>query len=566
LVSTSARQRHAAIAPYKIAPYNFPFTACVQSHKNYLRQLHAWTTLAEPNEQREEAASIIKNWIRGRETQASLNLDGLGLKKLPPIPRNCQELSADYNQLKVLPEHLPTSLLYLSVENNGLVALPKELPPQLKSLHVAHNALKRFTSDLPDSLEMLDIAHNAFRFLPHHYPSHIKNVFAGHNLIEVCPKSLLHYPLENLDLPHNRFERLPHNIDLSPIERINLSNNPLTNQTLHALATRQNGPQISYSISDGQATFPDEPLWKAIAHLMNGRSEKTIDQQAQMYSAWKAISEEPGAQDFAKLISRLASSIQASAPGFTAFADQWLEALAANPMLRQRTFLLASDAAANCEDRVAFTLNEMKKVRILDNIESGQYDHQISSLLNLARGMFRLNLLERVAREKTKSLASVDEIEVFLAYQVKLRQTLHLPLDVNEMRFFSASSVTKDDLKHAQFIVMQNENKEFERYFLTECSIWRSALKRIDGAGFQQAKDKIEQEKKGVHERLQKTLAHLERNKLSGWVDATKLLVTQFETQINAITYKEMRSLTEKIFNKRNVPITSLAPVWRPHL
>ncbi|WP_032487743.1 NEL-type E3 ubiquitin ligase domain-containing protein, partial [Yersinia pestis] len=66
------------------------------------------------------------------------------------------------------------------------------------------------------------------------------------------------------------------------------------------------------------------------------------------------------------------------------------------------------------------------------------------------REMFRLEQLENIAREKVKTLKtlnvhSVDDIEVYLAYQVKLRGSLELSSVNKEMRFFGVSDVTTDD-------------------------------------------------------------------------------------------------------------------------
>ncbi len=62
----------------------------------------------------------------------------------------------------------------------------------------------------------------------------------------------------------------------------------------------------------------------------------------------------------------------------------------------------------------------------------------------MARGreMFRLEQLENIAREKVKILKtlnvnSVDDIEVYLAYQVKLLNSLQLSSVNKEMRFLA---------------------------------------------------------------------------------------------------------------------------------
>jgi hypothetical protein len=51
--------------------------------------------------------------------------------------------------------------------------------------------------------------------------------------------------------------------------------------------------------------------------------------------------------------------------------------------------------------------------------------------------------LEQIAREKVKTLRFVDEIEVYLAYPVKLKERLDLQIDVKDMLYFGCSGVTE---------------------------------------------------------------------------------------------------------------------------
>ncbi|EIS95537.1 E3 ubiquitin-ligase sspH2 domain protein, partial [Yersinia pestis PY-88] len=88
---------------------------------------------------------------------------------------------------------------------------------------------------------------------------------------------------------------------------------------------------------------------------------------------------------------------------------------------------------------------------MLHEVEKGKYDEKLPELIARGREMFRLEQLENIAREKVKTLKtlnvhSVDDIEVYLAYQVKLRGSLELSSVNKEMRFFGVSDVTTDDL------------------------------------------------------------------------------------------------------------------------
>ncbi|MGN8544616.1 NEL-type E3 ubiquitin ligase domain-containing protein [Bradyrhizobium sp. 13971] len=69
-----------------------------------------------------------------------------------------------------------------------------------------------------------------------------------------------------------------------------------------------------------------------------------------------------------------------------------------------------------------------------------------------------------IARQKVNSLRFVDEIEVYLAYQVKLRDRLDLQLIAPDMRFYEVSYVTEHDLTAAETQVRNQEEAGFADY------------------------------------------------------------------------------------------------------
>lgn len=111
------------------------------SSTSTLDDLDRW---ASGEENGAKAAEIIRAWLAKNDSSAVLNLSGLGLKSLPPLPHGLEKLMANKNQLTVIPEHhLPASLTAIDVHNNQLVALPETLPiASLRLLNAANNLLK----------------------------------------------------------------------------------------------------------------------------------------------------------------------------------------------------------------------------------------------------------------------------------------------------------------------------------------------------------------------------------------------------------------------------------------
>lgn len=107
--------------------------------------------------------------------------------------------------------------------------------------------------------------------------------------------------------------------------------------------------------------------------------------------------------------------------------------------------------------------------------------------------MFRLECLERLAREKVKTLRFVDEIEVYLAYQVELREPLQLSSAIKKMRFLGAADLTPDDLEIALLTVKHRENSEFTAW-LSRWSPWETVLERLYNSPYQSAIAQLQDE------------------------------------------------------------------------
>ena len=185
--------------------------------------------------------------------------------------------------------------------------------------------------------------------------------------------------------------------------------------------------------------------------------------------------------EFSLFLDKLALSIIGRNPAFRMTFQSWLREMVAHPALRAHLFAVAQGATASCQDRVMLTANDMAKARLLFQVERGDYDQRLPELIAIARTMFRLEKLEAIARKKAASLMFVDEIEVYLAYQVKLCAPLRLPLVVDEMAYFKVSGVSDNDLLAAEATVKELENREFKDFLLT-WTPWLKAQKKGSGS------------------------------------------------------------------------------------
>jgi hypothetical protein len=179
---------------------------------------------------------------------------------------------------------------------------------------------------------------------------------------------------------------------------------------------------------------------------------------------------------------------------------------------------------------VTLTWNGMQTARLTDDVEDGAYDDRLDELVLEARHLFRLDALDRIAREKVESLHFVDEIEVYLAYQVKLRERLDLQLVAPDMRYFGVSHVTEDDLDAAEARVRTGEAAEFADYLATRWQPWETVVSRIDPEAYEAMQERlVEAMGEAFQTRLTQRLA---AESLTGDADAERELGAQVRDEL----------------------------------
>ncbi|EBB7183517.1 SPI-2 type III secretion system effector E3 ubiquitin transferase SspH2 [Salmonella enterica] len=385
------------------------------------------------------------------------------LTHLPALPSGLCKLWIFGNQLTSLPV-LPPGLQELSVSDNQLASLPA-LPSELCKLWAYNNQLTSLPT-LPSGLQELSVSDNQLASLPV-LPSELKELMVSGNRLTSLP--MLPSGLLSLSVYRNQLTRLPESlIHLSSETTVNLEGNPLSERTLQALreitsAPGYSGPIIQFDMAGASAPRETRALHLAAADWLVPAREG----EPAPADRWHMFGQEDNADAFSLFLDRLSETENfIKDAGFKAQISSWLAQLAEDEALRANTFAMATEATSSCEDRVTFFLHQMKNVQLVHNAEKGQYDNDLAALVATGREMFRLGKLEQIAREKVRTLALVDEIEVWLAYQNKLKKSLGLTSVTAEMRFFDVSGVTVTDLQDAELQVKAAEKSEFREWIL----------------------------------------------------------------------------------------------------
>ncbi|EEE9409851.1 SPI-2 type III secretion system effector E3 ubiquitin transferase SspH2, partial [Salmonella enterica subsp. enterica serovar Weltevreden] len=417
-------------------------------------------------------SGLCKLWIFGNQLTSlpvlpsglqELSVSDNQLASLPALPSELCKLWAYNNQLTSLPV-LPSGLQELSVSDNQLTSLPA-LPSELCKLWAYNNRLTSLPA-LPSGLKELIVSGNRLTSLPV-LPSELKELMVSGNRLTSLP--MLPSGLLSLSVYRNQLTRLPESlIHLSSETTVNLEGNPLSERTLQALreitsAPGYSGPRIRLDMAGASAPREARALHLAAADWLVPAREG----EPAPADRWHMFGQEDNAAAFSLFLDRLSETENfIKDAGFKAQISSWLAQLAEDEALRANTFAMATEATSSCEDRVTFFLHQMKNVQLVHNAEKGQYDNNLAALVATGREMFRLGKLEQIAREKVRTLALVDEIEVWLAYQNKLKKSLGLTSVTAEMRFFDVSGVTVTDLQDAELQVKAAEKSEFREWIL----------------------------------------------------------------------------------------------------
>ncbi|MCP1835390.1 hypothetical protein J2R76_003727 [Bradyrhizobium sp. USDA 4532] len=485
--------------------------------------LEAWAAEAGQgdHENRQEAVRRTKAWQETAPHEPPwLDLSLLSLTTLSAaLPAGLQHLNIDGNQLTSVPDILPSGLQTLHARNNWLANLPTNLPASVECLRASGNRLTSLPATLPVGLQRLYVPNNQLTSLPATLPAGLTLLSASGNRLTSLPTTLP-LGLRQLHVDNNRLTSLPETLltQLGSGCLVDLDDNPLparvrTNLTAATTAEGYAGPNVFFSDPDETAQARARPLPEAVADWLDEPDAAAI---------WRSFADEPGAEEYSRFLDRLRDTVNYDVFRRAVAAD--LRQAAGRPTLREHYFQAAVAANESCEDRIKLNWNGMQNARVNADVLDGAYNEHLDKLLQQGRIMFRLVALEGIAREKVTSLPFVDEIEVYLAYQAKLREPLELGHIAPDMRFVEVSYITEDDLAAAKTSVRNQEAAEFADFLATRWQPWDTLVSRIAPEAYAAMEGRMDEE---MESRLTQRLADHQPTS-----DAEPSLQAQIRTEI----------------------------------
>ncbi|WP_250965634.1 NEL-type E3 ubiquitin ligase domain-containing protein [Pseudomonas sp. CG7] len=424
-----------------------------------------------------------------------------------------------------------SSLRWLDMSDNRLTTIPAAVGPMngLTKLLLTNNALSLTPRCIEilqglTRLKVLNFENNPLGQLPDFSRmSDLRGLGLKGTGINTWPAGLRGLPLEFVDLRDNQLTDVPDALvnptaaDALATARVNgvtfLQGNPLsaaTQQRLHDywadlwrvhpewITLRQHGA-FGHAAT---GTAANVQQW--LQNLPDG-------QLAEKRALWQSLASEPQSGELFELLNRLATSYQ----GEEHYADlqlrvwRMLEAASGSTELRRELFELAGAPA--CEDRAALSFSYLEIRLMIHNAKAAASgEEEAATLLRLAKGLFRLDEVERIAlqdvqkrrdaiaarsdltpAQRTRQLRNIEEVEVRLAYRVGLKDRLALPGQPEGGRFIHMGNVTSLMLDDAAKQVLALDDSPRLLQSIVGREFWIDFLKQQHQPAFEALADTL---------------------------------------------------------------------------
>jgi hypothetical protein len=426
--------------------------------------------------------------------------------------------------------HFPT-LRWLNLRSNRLPRLPEAIGDMggLTKLFLEGNQITLGPQEGVrlaglSNLKMLRLDNNPLQAPPDvGQMTHLRGLTLRHTGIDRWPPGLTELTgVEHIDLRHNRITEIPDAV-LNPstdradaMTRMNdgtyLHDNPLSVESAQRLADYRERTGISLGVIErpmriharrGAVTTIEAqcPAW------LQGEPPAQITLKTRQ---WEALQAESDSEGFFTLLEdlRVSADYQHNYTELKGSVWAMIDAASQSTELRGELFRMAAHGRT-CSDGVTLVFSELK-IRVLVHqallaAGDGQAEAQ---LLKLARGLYRLDEVEKIAQQdiaariqainddpqlspvqRDARIERIDQVEVRLAYRVGLRATLELPGQARNASFLGIAGVTPQMLTTAQEQVLQLEAGPGLLASILQRDYWVEFLKQKYADRFEQVNE-----------------------------------------------------------------------------
>ncbi len=401
--------------------------------------------------------------------------------------------------------HYFPNLRALDLSDNALVAPPRlqENLPALESLNLSNNQLTLTAESVTDMAGLTRL--QTLRLAGNSALSQGPDVsqMAELQLLDLHDTGITNWPIGLLTLPRPRAFEL--DLQGNPIEQVPQVTSGSEQARLVA-RTRLSRDRLSdqgreqfqgYMRSvgyDPARSYPPKGEEISVYWLEGLSGVQREGRQA----TWDELEGEPNAQGFFEVLEQLTDSAdyveESSRPGLKQRVWRMLDAVTQDTPLREELFRMATNPDT-CADAGAQIFNEMGiKVLVHEAYLGGSPEQIETSLIRLAKGKSRLDQVNEIARATVQSrlqagetfmavdedgdiTGTIDEVEVYLAFQTGLADRLELPWQSRGMLFREMAEVSDAQIDQAYESVLTLEAGEGGVNRIIEQRFWRKYLK-----------------------------------------------------------------------------------------
>lgn len=376
----------------------------------------------------------------------------------------CRKIEALPNQINNL-----KMLKVLSLSDSNLIALPNEVGCLL-SLETVYLRKTKLTA-LPEaignlkSLKKLSLSDN----------EHLAQLPERIGELEALEKLDLSSCSSLTSLP-NKILELPESCEVC-LEGCSLSERVIRDLQQRTSARDYRGPRLFFSMATYNRSVKMISLEKLLEEINECSGKKTCSFNLEILTNTNKNS----LRDWLSRLKDTADYQRGNRKQFASCIASYLEKAQTDKDFCETFFNTIEEATSSCGDRVALSI-----LHIDINYQLTVAKDPIKVRDLLIHGVWTLSFLEECAREKVKTLHFVDEIEVYLAYPIQLKESLNIPIHLEQMLFFGVSGVTPEDLKTAEeYVQARIESLDAQIDFLIAQPKWCEVLSRTNNKDYE---------------------------------------------------------------------------------
>ncbi|MGH2613591.1 MAG: NEL-type E3 ubiquitin ligase domain-containing protein [Rhabdochlamydiaceae bacterium] len=151
--------------------------------------------------------------------------------------------------------------------------------------------------------------------------------------------------------------------------------------------------------------------------------------------------------------------------------------MAKNTTIQGRALDIIYHGITTCDDRIISALDEIELMVNIHELENAVFSEE--KLRQMGKSYLFLEMVNGKAGEHAKTLTWVDEVEVYLAFQIGLGDRFSLPLSTRKMIFKNYAQVTDEQLAQVGNVINQEYTEEKLDQFLLSWSPWIRHKRRI---------------------------------------------------------------------------------------